>query len=95
MCFQCQSQALRFEGRALTVKQAYEPSNIYCENLDFDPKKATRRRAFTCCISFFLLIISCILLVIAKSKLESVLGSAIRNWLFSCWYTAGSSGGGK
>ncbi|EER11886.1 hypothetical protein Pmar_PMAR015594 [Perkinsus marinus ATCC 50983] len=35
----CQSRALRFEGRALTVKQAYEPSNIYCENLDFDPKK--------------------------------------------------------
>ncbi|KAF4733964.1 hypothetical protein FOZ63_007262, partial [Perkinsus olseni] len=62
----CQSRVLRFEGRALVVKQAFEPSNIYCENLDFDPRSATRRRAFTCCISFFLLVISCILLVIAK-----------------------------
>jgi len=47
----CQSEKLRFEGCTINVVPASEPSDLYWENLDYNPYKRFARKSLICLLS--------------------------------------------
>ena len=71
----CQNKDLRFEGSALKVQEACDPSDLYWENLDFPAWKRYCRVCFVILLTFVLLIICAAALVFFQSLSKSTLAS--------------------
>ena len=75
----CQGQPRRFEGHALKVRGACEPSDLYWENLDFAWWKRVCRVAIVVLLTLIFLIICAASLVYFQSLSKSTLASLNEN----------------
>lgn len=71
----CQNKDLRFEGSALLLHEACEPSDLYWENLDFASWKRWCRMCFVILLTFVFLILCSAALVFFQSLSKSTLAS--------------------
>jgi len=68
----CQGQAKRFQGKAIRVRKAPDPTNITWENQDVGYTERLTRRSITSCVFVIVLLISSILLFICSSATSTL-----------------------